>query len=310
MKKLCKCGCGKEIIIKYHHRYYGTPSYVQGHQNIGRTKTDEWKKNMSISKKGKETWIGRLKRENYDKFLEHQKKAGKKGVEACRKKKVNCFFDKKLQSKGGRIAHQKHDYGIIFRKAIDDWKKRDYKGYIEHQRKASKKSLELHPELHYNFGNNWGSLGGKISAKNPENIKRKTEILLKYIKSPKFKVDIIKHLENIRKNKRHYFNGIYFSSKEELKVAKKILEYELETKLIKGKNCHIIIKTNNSFREIDFFIQNKIFIEYHSYDLQGLSDEEYYNKRRKILDDNGFSDKQLIVLKSIDDFEKQIVRCF
>ena len=31
MKKLCKCGCGQEIVEKYHHRYYGSPDYIHGH---------------------------------------------------------------------------------------------------------------------------------------------------------------------------------------------------------------------------------------------------------------------------------------
>lgn len=28
---LCKCGCGEEIQIKPHHKYYGIPEYVKGH---------------------------------------------------------------------------------------------------------------------------------------------------------------------------------------------------------------------------------------------------------------------------------------
>jgi len=31
-KKLCKCGCGKEIILQHHHKYYGIPNYISGHQ--------------------------------------------------------------------------------------------------------------------------------------------------------------------------------------------------------------------------------------------------------------------------------------
>ena len=27
----CKCGCGGEIIIKPHHKYYGIPEYISGH---------------------------------------------------------------------------------------------------------------------------------------------------------------------------------------------------------------------------------------------------------------------------------------
>jgi len=31
MIKYCKCGCGKEIVIKPHHKYYGIPDYCPGH---------------------------------------------------------------------------------------------------------------------------------------------------------------------------------------------------------------------------------------------------------------------------------------
>lgn len=30
----CKCGCGKKIKIKTHHKYYGIPKYIQGHNLI------------------------------------------------------------------------------------------------------------------------------------------------------------------------------------------------------------------------------------------------------------------------------------
>ena len=30
-KKLCQCGCGQEITIKQHHKYYGIPNFIRGH---------------------------------------------------------------------------------------------------------------------------------------------------------------------------------------------------------------------------------------------------------------------------------------
>ncbi len=29
--KLCKCGCGREIIFLLHHKYKGIPDYIRGH---------------------------------------------------------------------------------------------------------------------------------------------------------------------------------------------------------------------------------------------------------------------------------------
>lgn len=49
--RLCKCGCGKEVVIKPHHKYYGIPTYIHGHNpswikgKKGIIKhSDKWKK--------------------------------------------------------------------------------------------------------------------------------------------------------------------------------------------------------------------------------------------------------------------------
>jgi len=41
--KLCACGCGQEIKIKKHHKYYGIPNYIKGH-----TKTNTNRKAWTI----------------------------------------------------------------------------------------------------------------------------------------------------------------------------------------------------------------------------------------------------------------------
>lgn len=273
--------------------------------------TVEHRRKISEARRGKETWLGRLKNFDYPKFLEHQRKAGKKGAESCRKNRRGSFFDKELQSKLGKVAQQKHDYGIIFRNTIKQWKERDPEGYTNHQKCAGRRALELHPDLHYHFGDNYGSMGGRASAQNPENIKKRTEILAKFRKTPQFTLVVMRNLERYRRNKRQYFRGVYFSSVGELEIAKQILKYGLEDELVKKKSCHIIIPTNNNhFREFDFLIRNKLFVEYHPYDPAGLTIEDYYQERRKILNENGFADRDLVVLKHINEFPQKVVAYF
>jgi hypothetical protein len=36
--KYCKCGCGQQIIIKKHHKYYGIPDYISGHNLVAKPK--------------------------------------------------------------------------------------------------------------------------------------------------------------------------------------------------------------------------------------------------------------------------------
>jgi len=51
--RLCKCGCGKEIIIKPHHRYYGIPEYINGHNSKGKTISAEVRAKISKTLKGR-----------------------------------------------------------------------------------------------------------------------------------------------------------------------------------------------------------------------------------------------------------------
>ena len=50
---LCKCGCGKEIIVKPYHKYYGIPNYISGHHQVGKILSIEIKLKIANSRKGK-----------------------------------------------------------------------------------------------------------------------------------------------------------------------------------------------------------------------------------------------------------------
>ena len=66
--KYCSCGCGRELVVKKHHKYYGIPKFIAGHNlkiesselKIIRTRstpnrkhTEEWKRKISEGNKGK-----------------------------------------------------------------------------------------------------------------------------------------------------------------------------------------------------------------------------------------------------------------
>lgn len=50
--RLCACGCGEEIIIKPHHKYYDVPTYIRGHN--ARCMTQETKDKISLHTLGKQ----------------------------------------------------------------------------------------------------------------------------------------------------------------------------------------------------------------------------------------------------------------
>lgn len=72
---------------------------------------------------------------------------------------------------------------------------------------------------------------------------------------------------------------------------------------IEGKNVQFRIQNY----QIDFFIKEKIFLEFHppiSFGSRIETEEIYFNKRRKILDDNGFESYLLIVIPHIKKAEE------
>ena len=95
------------------------------------------------------------------------------------------------------------------------------------------------------------------------------------------------------KNASHVWDNVKFLSNEEMQVAKIILDTP-----VKGKNCHMLIDR----KEIDFYLEDtNLFVEYHPWDWNGLSKEQYYNQRRQIIDASCHSDADLIVITSLEE---------
>ena len=102
--KLCKCGCGEEIIIKLHHSWYGVPNYLpyhhkmfkkgnqyakgnkpnntsfrNGHKSWAKDRkfTKEHRENLSISHRGNEGyWKGRTDKKSHRKDLSWEEEYG------------------------------------------------------------------------------------------------------------------------------------------------------------------------------------------------------------------------------------------
>lgn len=87
--------------------------------------------------------------------------------------------------------------------------------------------------------------------------------------------------------------NVPFDSNAEREIAIN-LYYQYKLSLIEGKTCHIGIGRC----EYDFLI-NKSFIEYHPFNLlfDKCNLENYYKKRRKNLDKNGYKGYPLIIIR-------------
>jgi len=110
-----------------------------------------------------------------------------------------------------------------------------------------------------------------------------------------------------RENKPYYFMDVPFDSSGEREVGKH-LHTTISLLLIEGDTCHFKVDGG----EIDFRIPKElvdeyydVFLEYHPcetfYEIQKF--EDYFNKRRQLLDKNGFSKNKLIVIQKLSELD-------
>jgi len=113
-------------------------------------------------------------------------------------------------------------------------------------------------------------------------------------------------LESRRRNYPFKFMECTFDSDSERRVCEIFVQHNLMDMPEDGKNIHFRINKAH----IDFFIQNKVFVEFHppvQYGIKkGETVESYYNYKRKILDDNGYKDYPLIVIDRLRAIEPKI----
>ena len=153
--------------------------------------------------------------------------------------------------------------------------------FIQHQIEAALKCLEKHPEQ----------------------LKQVSK------KAHKLYPLALLALESRRKNYPYKFMGCLFDSDSERKLCKIFVDYKLIEKPVEGKNVHFKIGKRH---HVDFFLNNKIFVEFHpplKYgDRKGETLKSYYEGKRKVLDKNGYSCYPLIVIDRLRNIEPKINR--
>jgi len=149
-----------------------------------------------------------------------------------------------------------------------------------------------------------GSIGGKKGIKSTIQILKKDG---KYIKHQRkaAKIGGAKASQLNRENKPYWFMGVPFDSNQELEFCKMLLKYKIIKKPVEGTNTHF--KTGS--KDIDFFPQQKLFIEFHPWDRK-FNKQQYYDRRRKALDENGFEKIPLTVIERLDEFEDKVLTFF
>jgi len=214
--------------------------------------------------------------------------------EYFKKYRIGYCYNKKLQVKGGKAVHIKHPN--LARENVKKShiiNKKNKTGFWDLKiQSMGGKAAKL-----VNAQSKAGKIGGKITAM----INKKNKIGMCYDKKIQSRAGKIggpiggqKAMESNRKNKPYIWKGVHFMSKMEMEFAKTILK-----KPIDGVNCNIKVGT----KTVDFFPQKydkeyqNSFVEFHPWDRNGLSTKQYHNQRRKVLNENGYKDYPLIVIK-------------
>lgn len=221
------------------------------------------------------------------KFKRIQSELGKRGREVQRKNKIGFFEPShRIQKIGGKVSSK-----ICKEKSIGIFDN-------EIRNKAIKKSIAINRKYGTGlFDKKIKSMGGKMThKKHPYLAYRIGKIggnRTKELHPNQFKEMGKKSYESIYKNSPYIWKGVNFMSNEEMECAKILLD-----KPIDGVNCNIRIGS----KTIDFFPQSYdkmfkgSFVEYHPYDFDGLTNEEYIKKREEVIKNSNYKGKELVVI--------------
>ncbi len=223
-----------------------------------------------------------------------------------------------LYSKAGKIAQQKHPWiGKTLGKKYGHLQGKKnaerLKGNSEYFSKMAKKLQQINPnqskenmkKAHETmkrkgtFNEHQRLAALKCREKNPNQLKEMSK------RAHKLYPLALLALESHRKNYPYEFMGCYFDSNEERIICKKLIERGLIEKPIEKTNIHFRLGKCH----IDFFIKNKLFIEYHPPRKFGRTietEENYFLERRRLLDKNGFKNFPLVVVYNVRNIDNQL----
>jgi hypothetical protein len=141
------------------------------------------------------------------------------------------------------------------------------------------------------FNKSLQSLGGKTGNKKSHEINRKNKTAIWGMTHEEHVQAGLNSLKSSRQNRqKNEFMDCYFDSLEEMSVARQLAE-QYDWKPVERKTVHVVVGR----KEFDFLV-NKTFIEYHPWDRDKLTIEQYYSERRRILDSNGYLNYDLVVI--------------
>jgi len=202
---------------------------------------------------------------------------------------ISSFFNPYIKHQNGLKANNtnKENNTGIYAMTVEQRHECAIKGH-KTSKKLKKGIWSLTDEQRISNGKKYGSKAGKIGNVNALKVQREQQI------GPWFNPELNRKIrQETFSNKKVIFKNCIFDSKSECELALN-LHYQYRLKLKNRVSVHFLVGR----KEFDFFIKKlKLFIEYHGWDREnGLNLKKYKNKRRRILNLNGFEDYFLLVL--------------
>lgn len=224
-----------------------------------------------------------------------------------------------LYSKAGKIAQEKHPWicielGKKYGSILGKKRAESLKGNRDYFSLMAKRLQEINPaqsrsnmlKAHntmkkkgtFNIHQRYAAL--KCMEKNPLQLKSMSK------KAHALYPLALLALESKRKNYPYEFISCLFDSDSERKCCEVFVRKGLFNKPEEGKNVHFRIGRHH----VDFFINNKVFVEFHpprQYgNGKGETTQVYYTHKREILNNAGYSNYPLIVIDSLKEIDSKI----
>ncbi len=223
-----------------------------------------------------------------------------------------------LYSKAGKIAQQKHPWlgkklGEKYGPFQGKINAERLKGNSQYFSNMAKRLHEINPEhskinmkkAHETmkkkgtFKDHQRLAALKCMEKHPNHLKEMSKIA-----HEKYPLALLA-LESRRKNYPYKFMNCLFDSNQERLLCEKFVEKGVIEKPLEKSNVHFQIGKCH----IDFFIEGKVFVEFHpprNFGRKIETVEGYFLERRTILDKNGFKNYPLVVINNIKEIDDKI----
>ena len=244
MVKYCKCGCGRNIIVKFHHKYQGIPNYINGHATKNKSLGIEHKKKISISKT--------LPRKQVH-CLQCQKNISVK----IHEKRKYCSMD--CRKEHWKIYHPQKGITWIMRYGFEEAKKKSDKKSIDRRSKTWEEIFgeEKAKQMKENNGNKGVKKSNVENYKKMWKNKEYVEMMLKIRKSEEFRKKTSKSAKlRYRKNPKSHPNYI-MGQKGFVSKPQKFLFNQIK-KLYSDSSFKVMleypVKTEKNVRYVDVAI--------------------------------------------------------